>query len=284
MLALRRRRRPAGVADHDLLLRRPAARGLRADRSRPRRQDQGHLGGQGRRAARGDRAGGAGRSACAVRDDRRRRRRPQARAAIGAGECPDQPDQVDDVVAHRALLHARLELLLSRPPGESPETRGPGSSFPYGGYSAGSRPGAAGVPPGSISRCGPAAPGSRVRSPGTRAHGSWVRQDRPIGWVATRPPSGAAAPGRRARPRSRPGPPAGRRDVARLGPRTLDPGGRASRRGVRARRVPVTAAYRDRQRYPRPATTRTGGSSACRTSSSAILRPAAGGGASAVSS
>jgi hypothetical protein len=33
--------------------------------------------------------------------------------AVGAGECPEQPDQVDDVVAHRALLHARLELLLS---------------------------------------------------------------------------------------------------------------------------------------------------------------------------
>ncbi len=33
--------------------------------------------------------------------------------AIGAGECPEQPDQVDDVVAHRALLHARLELLVS---------------------------------------------------------------------------------------------------------------------------------------------------------------------------
>jgi hypothetical protein len=31
--------------------------------------------------------------------------------AIDAGECPEQPDQVDDVVAHRALLHARLELL-----------------------------------------------------------------------------------------------------------------------------------------------------------------------------
>ena len=31
--------------------------------------------------------------------------------AISAGECPEQPDQVDDVVAHRALLHARLELL-----------------------------------------------------------------------------------------------------------------------------------------------------------------------------
>src|SRR5215472_4669126 len=33
--------------------------------------------------------------------------------AIGAGEGPEQPDQVDDVAAHRALLHARLELLLS---------------------------------------------------------------------------------------------------------------------------------------------------------------------------
>jgi hypothetical protein len=31
--------------------------------------------------------------------------------AISAGECPDQPDQVDDVVAHRALLRARLDLL-----------------------------------------------------------------------------------------------------------------------------------------------------------------------------
>jgi hypothetical protein len=31
--------------------------------------------------------------------------------AIGAGECAEQPDQVDDVVAHRALLRARLRLL-----------------------------------------------------------------------------------------------------------------------------------------------------------------------------
>jgi hypothetical protein len=31
--------------------------------------------------------------------------------AISAGECPEQPDQVDDVVAHRALLHARFDLL-----------------------------------------------------------------------------------------------------------------------------------------------------------------------------
>ena len=31
--------------------------------------------------------------------------------AISAGECPEQPDQVDDVAAHRALLLARLRLL-----------------------------------------------------------------------------------------------------------------------------------------------------------------------------
>ncbi len=34
--------------------------------------------------------------------------------AIAAGEGPEQPDQVDDVVAHRALLRARLDLLASR--------------------------------------------------------------------------------------------------------------------------------------------------------------------------
>ncbi|MDQ2813907.1 MAG: hypothetical protein M3Z75_19075 [Actinomycetota bacterium] len=34
--------------------------------------------------------------------------------AISAGECPEQPDQVDDVVAHRALLQARLALLTER--------------------------------------------------------------------------------------------------------------------------------------------------------------------------
>jgi hypothetical protein len=33
--------------------------------------------------------------------------------AITAGECPEQPDQVDDVVAHRALLRARSDLLAS---------------------------------------------------------------------------------------------------------------------------------------------------------------------------
>jgi len=31
--------------------------------------------------------------------------------AVTAGECPEQPDQVDDVVAHRALIRARLDLL-----------------------------------------------------------------------------------------------------------------------------------------------------------------------------
>jgi hypothetical protein len=34
--------------------------------------------------------------------------------AIRAGECPEQPDQVDDVVAHRALLRARLDLLAAQ--------------------------------------------------------------------------------------------------------------------------------------------------------------------------
>ncbi len=34
--------------------------------------------------------------------------------AVEAGECPGQPDQVDDVVAHRALLRARLDLLTGR--------------------------------------------------------------------------------------------------------------------------------------------------------------------------
>jgi len=33
--------------------------------------------------------------------------------AVGAGEGPEQPDQVDDVVAHRALLRVRLKLLLN---------------------------------------------------------------------------------------------------------------------------------------------------------------------------
>jgi hypothetical protein len=33
--------------------------------------------------------------------------------AVAAGECPEQSDQVDDVVAHRALLRARLDLLTS---------------------------------------------------------------------------------------------------------------------------------------------------------------------------
>ncbi len=34
--------------------------------------------------------------------------------AVRAGEGPEQPDQVDDVVAHRALLRARLDLLPDR--------------------------------------------------------------------------------------------------------------------------------------------------------------------------
>jgi hypothetical protein len=42
-------------------------------------------------------------------------------AAVAAGECPEQPDQVDDVVAHRALLRARLDLLTGQ---ESPGSAG----------------------------------------------------------------------------------------------------------------------------------------------------------------
>jgi hypothetical protein len=41
--------------------------------------------------------------------------------AIAAGEAPEQPDQVDDVVAHRALLRARLDLLTGQ---ESPGSAG----------------------------------------------------------------------------------------------------------------------------------------------------------------
>jgi hypothetical protein len=35
--------------------------------------------------------------------------------AVRAGECPEQPDQVDDVAAHRALVRARLDLLTTDP-------------------------------------------------------------------------------------------------------------------------------------------------------------------------
>lgn len=34
--------------------------------------------------------------------------------AISAGECPDKPDQADDLSAHRALLHARMRFLAAR--------------------------------------------------------------------------------------------------------------------------------------------------------------------------
>jgi hypothetical protein len=42
--------------------------------------------------------------------------------AISAGECPEQPDQRDDLTAHRALLYARMNLLAVESaiaPGES---------------------------------------------------------------------------------------------------------------------------------------------------------------------
>lgn len=46
-------------------------------------------------------------------DDARRR----LEAALNAGECPEQPDQADDIAAHRALLHARLTQLTTPPAG-----------------------------------------------------------------------------------------------------------------------------------------------------------------------
>jgi hypothetical protein len=39
--------------------------------------------------------------------------RDQLERAIGAGENPDKPDQADDLRAHRALLHARVRLLVT---------------------------------------------------------------------------------------------------------------------------------------------------------------------------
>jgi hypothetical protein len=36
--------------------------------------------------------------------------------AISAGECPDKPDQADDLTAHRALLHARMRFLAAGQP------------------------------------------------------------------------------------------------------------------------------------------------------------------------
>ncbi len=34
--------------------------------------------------------------------------------AISAGECPEKPDQADDLTAHRALIHARMRFLAAR--------------------------------------------------------------------------------------------------------------------------------------------------------------------------
>jgi hypothetical protein len=42
--------------------------------------------------------------------------------AISAGECPEKPDEADDLTAHRALLHARMRFLAARAAGEAPET------------------------------------------------------------------------------------------------------------------------------------------------------------------
>lgn len=40
--------------------------------------------------------------------------RDRLRNAVAAGECPQKPDQIDGVTAHRAFLHARLRLLTAR--------------------------------------------------------------------------------------------------------------------------------------------------------------------------
>jgi hypothetical protein len=40
--------------------------------------------------------------------------RDRLRRAISAGESPEKPDQADDISAHRALLHARVEMLGER--------------------------------------------------------------------------------------------------------------------------------------------------------------------------
>jgi hypothetical protein len=37
--------------------------------------------------------------------------------AVAAGECPSKPDETDDLIAHRALLHARLRYLAAEEPG-----------------------------------------------------------------------------------------------------------------------------------------------------------------------
>jgi hypothetical protein len=42
--------------------------------------------------------------------------RERLERAIGAGECPEKPDQIDDVTAHRALLHARMRFLAGQAP------------------------------------------------------------------------------------------------------------------------------------------------------------------------
>jgi len=42
--------------------------------------------------------------------------------AISAGECPEKPDEADDLTAHRALLNARMRFLAARAAGEEPET------------------------------------------------------------------------------------------------------------------------------------------------------------------
>lgn len=40
--------------------------------------------------------------------------RARLERAISVGECPEKPDQADDLTAHRALMHARIRFLTTR--------------------------------------------------------------------------------------------------------------------------------------------------------------------------
>lgn len=46
--------------------------------------------------------------------------RERLEQAISTGECPEKPDQADDLTAHRALLHARMRLLAATAADEDP--------------------------------------------------------------------------------------------------------------------------------------------------------------------
>ena len=112
VLALQRRRRPAGVGHGELRLRHGRARPVGPHRPRQGRQDQGRLGRRRRRAC-STRPGWPRRTTRSSSSSRSSPRTPAQRLAkaVAAGECPSKPDEVDDLTAHRALLHARVRYL-----------------------------------------------------------------------------------------------------------------------------------------------------------------------------